>query len=480
MAPASSAPARPAPSRRPTGVLVVLLLCGVSFAISQTVVIPALPALAEDLDASRASVSWILTGFLVSASIATPIVGKLGDLYGKGRVLTVVMLMFSAGGVINALANSVEVVIAGRVLQGAAAGVFPLAFGIVRDEFPPDRVPEGLGIISAIFGIGGGDRPPALGRRRRPRRHGLAVLDQPHRPARRPGRAPAHPAVADAAQRTGRLAGAAVLSLALAAILLGVSEADDWGWGSALNVGLIGGGVVLGALFLRIESRTAEPLIDLEVLRRPAVAATNLTGFLVGMAMFSTFLLIPQFAQAPERLGYGFGSSVSVAGLLMVPAAAAQLVAGPMAGRLGTRIGFRTVLAAGALLTAGSGLCLAVAHDHEWEILVAGGLLGAGISCAFAAMANIIVAAVPQSEVGIATGINTVMRTVGGAFGSAIAVAILSGDTIAGGLPSRDAYVGAFIFSAVCGLIAFGAALLVPRTADVHVPVEADPARAGA
>lgn len=480
MAPASSAPARSAPSRRPTGVLVVLLLCGVSFAISQTVVIPALPALAEDLDASRSSVSWILTGFLVSASIATPIVGKLGDLYGKGRVLTVVMLMFSAGGVINALASSVEVVIAGRVLQGAAAGVFPLAFGIVRDEFPPDRVPEGLGIISAIFGIGAGIGLPLSG----------VVVDHVDTDwlfwislIALPAALAAHRLIPPSpTRRSARVdwAGAALLSLALAAILLGVSEADDWGWGSAPNVGLIGGGVVIGALFLRLESRTAEPLIDLAVLRRPAVAATNLTGFLVGMAMFSTFLLIPQFAQAPESLGYGFGSSVSVAGLLMVPAAAAQLVAGPMAGRFGTRIGFRTVLAAGALLTAGSGLCLAVAHDHEWEILVAGALLGAGISCAFAAMANIIVAAVPQSEVGIATGINTVMRTVGGAFGSAIAVAILSGDTIAGGLPSRDAYVGAFIFSAVCGLIAFGAALFVPRTADVHVPVEADPARAGA
>src|SRR4051795_11462982 len=151
------------PQQRPTSVLLTLIAACVAFSLSQTLVVPALPALAREFDASPSAVSWLLTGFLLSASIATPIAGKLGDLFGKGRVLTAVMLLFSAGAVINALAPTIEVVIAGRVIQGAAGGVFPLAFGIVRDTFPREQIPGGLAIISAIFGIGGAIGLPLSG-----------------------------------------------------------------------------------------------------------------------------------------------------------------------------------------------------------------------------------------------------------------------------------------------------------------------------
>jgi len=463
----TSTPA-PAAAAHPTEVLLVLLMAGVSFALSQTLVIPALPEIGEDLHASATATSWLLTGFLLSASIATPIVGKLGDIYGKGRVLTAVLLVFSAGAIVCALGRSIGVVIAGRVLQGVAGGVFPLAFGIVRDTFPRERVPAGLGMISAIFGIGGGIGLPLSGvivdNLDTQWLFGINLIALPSALA---AYLLIPPLPAGHRPRIDWL-GAALLSVALGAILLGVSQADDWGWGSPANVGVIAGGLLFAGLFLRVEARTAEPLIDLAVLRQPAVATTNLTAFMVGLAMFASFLLIPQLAQAPERTGYGFGASVTGAGLLLLPAALAQLATGALAGRLGQRIGFRAVLATGAGLTSASFVVLAAAHSRQIEILVAGALLGAGISFAFAAMANLIVAAVPQSEVGIATGINTVMRTVGGSFGAAIATAILAGSTGVAGLPTEGAYTAAFAFSAVAGLAAVGAALLVPRRPAVR------------
>jgi predicted MFS family arabinose efflux permease len=274
--------------------------------------------------------------------------------------------------------------------------------------------------------------------------------------------------------------GAAVLSAALAAILLAVTEANDWGWGSGQTIGLIGAGVLLLGLWVVVESRVDEPLIDLGVLSGRAVASTNLTGFLVGFAMFSSFLLIPQFAQAPESSGYGFGDSVTQAGLLLVPAAICQLVAGPLAGTLGARIGFRTTLATGAGLATAAFVLIALKHAHPWQFVVSAALLGCGISFAFASMANLIVGAVPQSEVGIATGINTIMRTVGGAFGAAIATAILTGNTIAGGsLPSEGAYTAAFVLSAVGGVLALGAALLVPTRAVERAQAASAAAPAG-
>jgi EmrB/QacA subfamily drug resistance transporter len=451
--------------KHPGGVLVVLLLAGISFALSQTLVIPALPDIAHDVQASPAAASWILSGFLLSASIATPIVGKLGDVFGKGRVLTLVLLLFSFGGVVCALGNSIGILIAGRVIQGVAGGVFPLAFGIVRDTFPPERRATGLGLVSAIIGIGAGIGLPLSG----------VIADNLGVPwlfwislIALPAALAAHRLVPESPEsRRLRIdwLGAALLSGALGAVLLAVTEANDWGWGSARTIGLFAAGAVLALIWLRVESHVDEPLIDLGVLRARAVATTNLTGLLVGFAMFSSFLLIPQFAQAPESSGYGFGDSVTQAGVLLVPAALFQLVGGPLAGGLGARIGFRTTLAIGASAATAAFIFLAAAHSHPWQFVVAAALLGTGISFAFASMANLIVGAVPQSEVGVATGINTIMRTVGGAFGAAVATAILTGHTIgSSAIPSEGAYTAAFVMSAVGGLLAIAAALAVPTS----------------
>ncbi len=455
--------AAPEKLRNPRGVLVVLLLAGVAFALSQTLVIPALPDISKDVGASPEVTAWVLSGFLLSASIATPIVGKLGDVFGKGRVLTVVLSLFALGGSVCALSSSIGVLIGGRVIQGVAGGVFPLAFGIIRDTFPPQRMASGLGLVSAMIGIGAGIGLPLSG----------VVADNLGVSwlfwislIAIPAAIAAHYLVPES-PRSARVridwVGAVLLSAALAAVLLGVTKANDWGWGAPRTLGLFAAGAVLFAVWVQVERRIADPLIELSVLRRRPVATANLTGLLVGFAMFSSFLLIPQFAQAPESTGYGFGDSVTQAGLLLVPAALFQLVGGPLAGALGERIGFRTTLAMGTASATAAFAFLVVEHSEPWQFIVAAALLGTGISFAFASMANVIVDAVPQSEVGIATGINTIMRTVGGAFGAAVATAILSGNTIHGsGIPTEGAYTAAFLMSSAGGILAIAAALGVP------------------
>ena len=456
----SSRPYRPA---SPRTILIVLLAAGVSFALSQTIVLPALSVLGQEYGASATAASWVVTGFLLSASVATPIVGKLGDVYGKGRVLTVVLALFALGGTICALAGSIELVIAGRVLQGVAGGVFPLSFGIIRDTFPRDRVPGAISLISAVFGVGAGIGLPLSG----------VIVDHTNASVvfwlslvALPAAVAAYRVVPATPRVEGMRidwAGAALLSGALALLLLGVTQAPQLGWGSPGNVALLGGGLLLVAVWVAVEQRVAQPLIQLDVLRQRAVLATNTTGLLTGLAMFSGFLLIPQIAQAPTSTGYGLGASVTTAGLLLAPSAVGQLVAGPVAGRLGVRIGFRTTLVLGSLLSASAFGLLAVLHDRAWHLVVAGLLLGAGLAFAFASMANLIVAAVGQSEVGIATGINTVMRTVGGAFGSALSTAVLATTITAGGLPSGDGYRLAFALAAGMALLAAVSALWVPK-----------------
>lgn len=460
---ASTIGRRVEPARHPTPILVVLLLAGISFALSQTMVVPALPALGEELGASPSATSWILTGYLLSASVATPLAGKLGDLLGKGRVLTGVLLLFSLGSIVCATAGSIEQAIAGRVIQGVAGGVFPLAFGIIRDTFPRERVAGGIGLLSAVFGIGGGIGLPLSG----------VVVDHLDLSLvfwigllALPAAVAAHrlvpPSPPSPRTRVDAL-GALLLSAGLVTLLLGVTQANDHGWGSARTLGMLAAGVALLVVWTAIERRVAEPLVDLRVLGARAVAATNATGALVGFAMFSTFLLLPQFAQAPEATGYGFGMSVTQSGLLLVPLAGAQLVAGLLAGRVAARIGFRMMVVGGALLATLAFVVLAVEHAHPWQVVVAGALFGVGLSWSLAGMANLIVEAVPQRDVGVATGINTITRTVGGAFGSAVAVAILAADTIgSSAIASERAYTIAFALSAAFALAAALAALLVP------------------
>jgi MFS family permease len=292
----SSDGVRSAESRHPNQVLAVLILACVSFALAQTMVVPAVAGIAEEVGTSTVNASWVLTGFLLSASVATPIVGKLGDLYGKGRVLSLVLLIFSFAGVVNAFADSIGVLIVGRVAQGVAGGVFPLSYGVIRDTFPRNRVPSALGLVSAVFGIGGGIGLPLSG----------WILDHLQvswifwlNLLALPAAAAAYwviPPSPPVPKSRIDWAGALLLSAALTLALLGVTQADGWGWGSPRTIGLIGLGLLVLALWMWVETGVAAPLIHMGVLRRPAVAATNLVGLLVGFAMFGSFLAIPQFA----------------------------------------------------------------------------------------------------------------------------------------------------------------------------------------
>jgi len=135
---------------------VLLASAGVTYALLQSLVAPALPDIQHALHTSVNAVSWVLTAYLLSASIATPVIGRMGDMYGKERLLVVVLALFCIATVISAIATSLAVMLVGRVLQGAAGGIFPLAFGIIRDEFPRERVAGGIGLMSALLGVGGG------------------------------------------------------------------------------------------------------------------------------------------------------------------------------------------------------------------------------------------------------------------------------------------------------------------------------------
>jgi len=443
----------------------VLALGGLSYALLQSLVAPALPDIQHALHTSEGSVSWVLTSYLLSASVATPLIGRLGDIYGKEHVLLIVLALLSFGTLVSALSTSLALMLVGRTIQGAAGGIFPLAFGIIRDEFPRAKVAEAIGLMSALLGVGGGAgvvlAGPIVGRLSF---HYLFWL-------------PLVPiVVATVATRlfvpespvkvAGRISwlSVALMSLGLIAVLLAVTEATTWHWLSAKTLGLIVVGIVVLALWVRGESRSAQPLVDMRMMRIRGVWTTNTVAFLVGFGMYSSFILLPQFVEAPSSTGYGFGSSVTAAGLFLLPSTASVLVFGALTGRLERIFGSKPPLLAGGVLMTASFVLLAAGSDSPWEIYVAAGLLGAGIGLSFAAMANLIIENVGPTQTGVATGMNTVMRTLGGAFGGAVTASLIaatvgvSGDATAGG------YTAAFGLCAAALAVSVVAGLAIPRS----------------
>ena len=443
----------------------VLVLGGISYALLQSLVAPALPNIQHALNTSENGVSWILTAYLLSASVATPLVGRLGDMYGKQRLLVVVLALLSVGTLIAALSTTLALLLFGRVIQGAAGGIFPLAFGIIRDEFPRRRVAGGIGLMSALLGAGGGAGVVLAG----PIVDNLSYhylfwlplipivvamvltyLLVPESPIRVPGRI--------------NWAAAALLSGGLVLVLVAVTETPTWHWLSAKTLACMLAGLALLVLWVRSESRSEHPLVDMRMMRIRGVWTTNAVAFLLGFGMYASFILVPQLVETPTGQGYGFGATVTEAGLFLLPATIAMLGVGSLTGLLESRFGSKPPLLAGALLGFAAFALLAAAHDAKWQIYVAMLLLGCGIGLAFAAMANLIIENVGQAETGVATGMNAVTRTVGGAFGGAAVASILARTVPAGGsFPTAHAYVEAFALCAVALLAGVVVGLAIPQ-----------------
>ncbi len=441
----------------------VLAVGVAAFALLQSLVIPVLTTVQHQLHTTQGAATWVLTAYLLAASIATPILGRVGDMIGKERVFVATLIALAAGSLLAAVASSIGVMIVARVIQGIGGGMIPVAFGIIRDEFPAGKVTGAVGALAALAAVGAGLGIVLAG----PivdllNYHWLfwlpliltvvaavsAVLFVPESPVRTPGRISWLPAV--------------LLSAWLVALLVALSEAPDWGWGSGRVIGLLAAAVVLAAGWVIAELRAATPLIDMKMMRRPGVWTNNLVALLIGLGMYATFAFLPEFVQTPPAAGYGFGASITRSGLMLLPAAATMFAVGMFAGRLARRLGGKVLVIAGCLAGCVAMSILAFAHTHEWEIYLASAIMGVGFGLAFSAMSALVVAAVPASQTGVASGMNANIRTIGGSIGAAVMASIVTSQLEPSGLPKESGYTIGFAVMAAALVLAALAGLLIP------------------
>jgi MFS family permease len=465
MTPSSRLDRTPGASARthPTLILAVLSLAGVAYAMLSSSVVPALPTMQHDLHTSETGITWLLTAYLLSASVGTAILGRLGDMYGKERLLLITLVILAAGTLLAAVSSSLGVIIVARFIQGASGGIFPLAFGIVRDEFPREKVAGSIGLLSSILGVGAGIGIVLSGVIvEHLNYHWLFWIPLvatviaaiatwrfiPESPVRVPG-------------RINWLA-AALMTIGISTVLLAISETTSWGWGSSKTLGLIAAGLAVSAVWIAVEARSANPLIDMTMMRIRGVWTTNLAAFLLGAGMYASFIVFPQFAQLPKSTGFGFGASVVVSGLYLLPSTVGMTLLGMYAGRISASFGSRAALLSGTAFTTASFALLAIDHSHPIEFLIAAGLLGVGIGLAFAALGNLIIQAVSNHQTGVATGMNTVMRTLGGALGGQLSATFIAAHTVRGE-PAVTGFTETFVMATGFLLVCLLAGLLVPK-----------------
>ncbi|WP_066954202.1 MFS transporter [Streptomyces lushanensis] len=459
-----ASPARPRtrpPAREGGAIVPVLAFAGITVAVMQTLLVPVIKDLPALLHTSPADATWVMTATLLAGAIATPIMGRLGDLFGKRRMLLASLAVMVIGSLICGFTDDLVIMIVGRALQGFAMGAIPLGIGIMRDELPRERLGSAMALMSSSIGVGGGLALP-----------GAALVAQS---------ADWHALFFCAAglgtlsilltlrfvpessvRATGRFdwLGAIGLSAGLVALLLPITKGGDWGWGSTTTIGLFVLSVVILLLWGVMELRSAAPLVDLRTTARREVLLTNLASIMIGVAFYAISLVLPQLLQLPKSTGYGLGQSMVVAGLCVAPLGLTMMFTAPLYARISARRGPKVSLMLGMLVIGvgyGAGLGLMSA---AWQTVVISVVVGAGIGLAYSSLPALIVAAVDPSETGAANGLNTLMRSIGTSVSSAVIGMVLAHTSaVSGGvtLPTLHGFRISFLIAT--GAVAAGLAL---------------------
>lgn len=500
MSTAAPTPAE-AKNRNETVIVFALSLAAMVVSMMQTLPVPILGLIRTDLGTSTANVSWVTTATLLSAAVFTPLLGRFGDQHGKKPTLVAVLGVMVAGSVIAALATSLPLLILGRVLQGAATAIFPLALSVLREEVRPQKLPGAMALVSGTLAFGSGLALVATGLL-------TSGSDADYRNAFWMATGFATLALLAVAflvpatrHKTGGrtdFLGALTLGITLLLLLLPISQGHEWGWTSGRTLGSFAGAAVMTAVWVFTELKVSEPLVDMRMFVHRPVLMANLAGILVGFGMFANFLGVSYLVQMPQKLtGYGFDASILRASVqFLLPGAIVSLLASPVGGQLVRHRGPRVALGLAAALGAVGFGWLALDHGHSYSVIGAGLIVGAAVSFGYAAMPAVIMASVPHHQSGIANGINSISRSTGSAIGSAIVTTILASKTIEhlpAGVPALPAESG-FTLTFWIGAVAFALVAVIswlglrgahgPRTVEAGVPAagaakvtEQEPAR---
>jgi MFS family permease len=441
----------------------LLSMVGVALLLNyvETMVIPGAPTIERYFGTTASTVSWITSAFLIVGSAVSPLMGKLGDSYGKKRMFLAALVFYTAGVGLAGLSPSIYFLIAARAIQGIGFAIVPLALAIIAETFPRERIAAAQGIISATFAVGaaaglviGAYIVQDFGwqwafHSAFVASVALFIVIAKTLPSGNPG--------------TGRKVNYRTIGLLMAGVslcLLYLTEGPYQGWYSAYDLAALVAGLALTFGFFAAESRVANPLIQLKLLRVKNVLVANGVGMISGIAMFSLFFALTFYSQLPKAYG-GLGLSVIQSGLTIAPATIMMLVAGVLVGRLVQRAGPKPTLILGSTIAIAGTLLFSINRSTPTDVMVDMAVALVGVVSMLIPITNMVSISLPPETVGTGLGLNTMLRNIGGAIGPVVATSIMSTYTLA--LPPHAVPVGVSIPSSTAFDYIFylGAAVLV-------------------
>lgn len=450
------------------GTVITLCFAGLIASLMQTLIIPVQPELPALLGTSISSASWIITATLLAAAVAMPIAGRLGDMFGKQRILVGSGILLIVGSLICALSTSVWPLVAGRAVQGLAMGLIPVGISLMREVTPPRLTSMAVAAMSATLGVGGAiGLPLAAWISQEWTWHTLFWVSTVLAAIVTLAIVVVVPHVPDAAGGKLDVPGAIGLAVGLVAALIAVSKGNDWGWSSGATIGLLIGGLAVLVAWGFYEVRQQDPLVDLRTTARPAVLLTNLAAVAVGFGMMAQAIVIPALLETPAFTGYGLGQSILAAGLWMAPGGLMMMLLSPVSGLLINKIGAKFTLAIGATIL-GIGYVVALfLMSSPWQLMLASIIGSAGVGIGYAAMPTLIMGAVPITEAGAAVGLNGLMRSIGTTVASAVMALVLATSTttyFGREFPDQSTFHWCFLIAAAAAFVGVAITLCIPNS----------------
>lgn len=459
--------------------LIILSLLATMVMYAETMLVPAIPDLIKDFHISYSTSSWILTTYLVAGAIMTPITGKLSDIYGKKRMLLVIMLVYAVGVSAGGFVTNIYEMLTVRVVQGMGMSMFPIAFGMIREQFPIRKLAIGQGIISSMFAAGaviglvaGGHLIQNFGWQATffsiiPIVLTLIAVVQKfihvgevHPQWRVDGAGPA-----PRPKPNIDIQGAATLAISVTAFLMALTFVENGdSVGTSTMLGLVAIGAVYLVLFAVIERKSKSPLIDLKLLLNKNILPSNIMIMIVGLSMFMVFQTIPVLIRSPVPLG--FGEDPVMTANVQLPFALVLLIFGPTSGFIISKLGSTKPIIAGSIIGATGFAMLLTHHSTEFMISASLAVLSTGLSLINVGAMNVIMLATPKQNVGVSLGMSTLIRIIGASVGPAMAGMFMqthktSVPGIAGAFPTPDSYNLIFLCATVISVCSIGLAVFL-------------------
>ena len=411
---------------RDSGIILGLMaFAGTLIVYVETMIVPAIPVFIKFFDTTYDNVSWVITAYIITGTVAAGIFGKLGDVFGKRRVFLILSLIYAIAVSFGGFATTLDELIAIRVIQGIGFGMFPLAYAIINDVVPKRELALAQGIMSATFAVGAGiglvigayiteyfgwqwSYHSAI-----PVAFALFILSYFYLKD-----------YAEPVREKIDFDGVALLGIPLVFLIFGLSEGQTYGWTSITIISMFILSGILFYIFVRYESNAENPFINIQLVRKRNVLIANFVGLFAMSGMYFLFFTVPTLLQDPEPAG--FGKTILESGIIMLPATVMAMVSAPLASLETEKKGPKASMITGLSIGLISFIMLIFFRSTIFDIIYAAVVLGIGFSFILVGVINLLLISTPNERAGEATGMNTVFREIGMSIAPAIAGSIES------------------------------------------------------